>query len=212
MLTCIQAHHRSSGSACIAYCTPRESPACWHGGDARPKNIADTKSQHFLGSIQCWASSWTEKSLKELRGPRTCYCASEVNFQAKSRYMTTDGQPASPSWCPSFFNYFQTVMDLVKWGAFSDNTHTGKANRTAGLSYRESSKEYTYGKEEAAPEDGERTMSQESLWDGDSLETQKRDHPPLEAGTRALVWGNRPRGPSACIMNCWVWEMELHCK
>jgi hypothetical protein len=33
-----------------------------------------------------------------------------------------------------------------------------------------------------------------------------------EGEARGLVWDSRPRGLSACVVNCWVWEIELDCR
>jgi hypothetical protein len=53
------------------------------------------------------------------------------------------------------------------------------------------------------PNSTECTVSQVLLllWDGDSSGTQKRKSTPLEDGTQRLVWDNRSRGLSACIVN-----------
>jgi hypothetical protein len=48
------------------------------------------------------------------------------------------------------------------------------------------------------------TVSQELLWlwDRDSLGIQQRERPSWEAGTRGIMRDSRPRGLSACIVNC----------
>jgi hypothetical protein len=49
----------------------------------------------------------------------------------------------------------------------------------------------------------ESTVSPESLWlfSGDGSETEEGERPPLDAGTRGLVWDSKPRGLSACAVN-----------
>jgi hypothetical protein len=52
--------------------------------------------------------------------------------QSLSKYITTDGQSASLSWCQApmwgpwpYFYYYQTVADLLMWGALSDEGRVG---------------------------------------------------------------------------------------
>jgi hypothetical protein len=53
-----------------------------------------------------------------------------------------------------------------------------------------------------AVQDGERTISQQSLWDGSSLGTKEGKRLPLEAGTRGLVRDRIPIVLSAFVVNC----------
>jgi hypothetical protein len=46
------------------------------------------------------------------------------------------------------------------------------------------------------------------LWDGNSLITHEEECPPLEAGTRELVWDSRPRVQSVWYSNCSLWEVK----
>jgi hypothetical protein len=53
------------------------------------------------------------------------------------------------------------------------------------------------------------------LWDGESLETQEREHAPLEVGTRGLVWDSRLRGSSGCyseLHTVWNCDITIWCK